>query len=76
MSNHTRVTIKTPLAKKATGDHPIKSNSLERLRALSLVSARLESEYAMRESQLLTLFYDLDEARRTSENTTCVDTTI
>ena len=40
------VTITTPLVRKATGSHLIKSNSLEKLRALSLVSATLEVEYA------------------------------
>ena len=43
-SNPTRVIIKTPLA---TGNHLIKSTSLEKLRAVSLVSAKLEIEYAM-----------------------------
>ena len=36
------VTMKTPLVWKATGNHLIKSTSLEKLRALSLVSTTLE----------------------------------
>ena len=52
-SNSARVEIKTPLARKATVDHPIKSTSLRILRALSILfalslgSAKLEFEYAM-----------------------------
>ena len=40
------VTFKTPLVRKATGNYLIHSTSLEKLRALSLVSAALEIEYA------------------------------
>ena len=39
-------TMKTSLVRKATGNHLIKSTSLEKLRALSLVSATREIEYA------------------------------
>ena len=37
---------KTPLVRKATGNHLMKSTSLETLRALFLVSATLEFEHA------------------------------
>ena len=40
------VIIKTPLVRKEIGNHFIKSTFLEKLRALSLVSAWLEIEYA------------------------------
>ena len=40
------VTFKTPLVRKAMGNHLIISTSLEKLRAQSLVSATLEIEYA------------------------------
>ena len=40
------VTLKTPSVRKATGNHLVNSISLEKLRALSLVSAKLEIEYA------------------------------
>ena len=40
------VTFKVPLVRMATGNHLMKSTSLDRLRALSLVSATLEIEYA------------------------------
>ena len=40
------VTFKTPLVRKAAGNHLMNSTSLENLRALSLVSAALEIEYA------------------------------
>ena len=38
-------TIKTPLARKAAGNHLVKVTFLDRLRAMSLVSATLEIEY-------------------------------
>ena len=38
--------MKIILVRKATGNHVIKSNGLEKLRALSQVSATLEIEYA------------------------------
>ena len=42
------VTFKTPLVvRKATGNHIMNSTYLEKLRALSLVSAKLEIEYAL-----------------------------
>ena len=42
------INFKTPLVRKAMGNHLINSISLEkRLRALPLVSATLEIEYAM-----------------------------
>ena len=41
-SNLARATIKTPLARKAPGNHQIKSPFQEKLRAQSLVSAKLE----------------------------------
>ena len=41
-SNPPRVAINTPLARKATRNHLIKSPFLEKLRALSLISATLE----------------------------------
>ena len=47
------VTMKTPLLRKAMGNHLIKSTSLEKLRALSLVSATLKIEYPMQVSQML-----------------------
>ena len=47
-SIHPCVTIKAPLVRKATGNHLIKSTSLEKLRVLSLISATLEIEYAMK----------------------------
>ena len=47
------VTFKTPLVRKATGNHLMKSISLEKLRALSLVSATLEIEHAMKLVSLL-----------------------
>ena len=37
---------KAPFVRKATGNHLMNSTSLEKLRALSLVSATLEIEYA------------------------------
>ena len=37
--------MKTPLERKATGNHLINSTSLENLKALSLVSATLDIEY-------------------------------
>ena len=40
------VTFKTPLARKATGNHLMNSTFLEKLRAASLVAATLEIEYA------------------------------
>ena len=40
------INFKTPLARKATGNHLMNSISLEKLRALSLVSATLEIKYA------------------------------
>ena len=46
-SNRVRVITKTPLVSKATGNYLIKSISLDKLRALSLVSATLEIEYAL-----------------------------
>ena len=47
-SNPACVTIKTPLLRKATGNHLTKDTSQEKvLRALSLVSAKLKIEYAM-----------------------------
>ena len=36
------VTFQTPLVRKATGNHLMNSTSLEKLKALSLVSATLE----------------------------------
>lgn len=45
-SNPERVTTKTPFVKKAKGGQFIKSNSLEKPRALSLVSAKFEIEYS------------------------------
>ena len=45
-SNPKRVTMKMPLVRKVTVNHLMKSTSLEKLRALSLVSATLEIEYA------------------------------
>ena len=45
-SNPTLVTIKTELARKATGNHLMKSTSLKELATLSLVSATLEIESA------------------------------
>ena len=48
-SNPARVTIKTPLTRKAKGNHLIKFTSLEKkLNALFLVSATLEIEHAMK----------------------------
>ena len=41
------VTIKTPLVRKAMGSHLKKPLATNKLRALSLVSATLEIEYAM-----------------------------
>ena len=38
--------MKILLVRKATGNHLVESTSLENLRALSLVSAKLEIEYA------------------------------
>ena len=43
-----RVTVKTPLARKVTGNHLIKSTCLEKRKALSLVSAKLEIEYVIK----------------------------
>ena len=40
------VTFKTPLVRKATGNHLMNSSSQAKLRALPLVSATLEIEYA------------------------------
>ena len=40
------VTFKTPFVRKAMGNHLMNSTSLEKLRALSLVSAMFENEYA------------------------------
>ena len=40
------ITFKTPLVRKVTGSHLTNSTSLEKLRALSVVSAMLEIEYA------------------------------
>ena len=40
------VIFKMLLVRKATGNHRVNSTSLEKLRALSLVSATLEIEYA------------------------------
>ena len=45
-SNPARVTIKMPLTSKATGNHLVKSTFLVKSRALSLVSATIEIEYA------------------------------
>ena len=45
-SNPARVPIKTPLLRKATGNHFIKSISLEKFRAVFLFSDMLEIEYA------------------------------
>ena len=39
------VIVKTPLVSKATRNHLIKPTSLEKLRTLSLVSAKLKIEY-------------------------------
>ena len=50
------VTFKTPLAKKATGNHLMNSTSLEKLRALSLVAATLEIEYATQHTVRFSLF--------------------
>ena len=44
-SNPASVTIKAPLARKATGNHLRKPTSLGKTTALSLVSATLEIEY-------------------------------
>ena len=46
-SNPARVKIKTPLARKATGDPLIKSISLEKTQSSSLVAATLEVKNAM-----------------------------
>ena len=74
-SNPARVTIKTPLARKALGNHLIKSTALEKLRTLPLVSAKFKIEYATqifllmfksfrRHHPLLFLpFYDTSSAR-------------
>ena len=52
-STPTCVTVRMQLAMKAKGNHLIKSTSTEKLRALSLVSATLEIEYATQlDSQL------------------------
>ena len=40
------VTVKTPLVKMTTGNYIMNSTSLKELRAMSLVSATLEIEYA------------------------------
>ena len=45
-SNPTRVTIETPLMRKAAGNTSSNLFPSEKLRALSLVSATLEIEYA------------------------------
>ena len=45
-SNPTRATIKTPLVRKSMGKDLMKSTSLEKIGALSLISAKLEIEYA------------------------------
>ena len=45
-SNPTCVTIGVPLVRKVSGNQFIKSISLEKLRALFLVSATLEIEHA------------------------------
>ena len=45
-SSHTRATMKAPLVKKAKGNHLIKSIPEKKFRALSLVSATPEIEYA------------------------------
>ena len=44
--NTTRITIKAPLKRKATGNHLMIPIPLEKLRALSLVSAILKIAYA------------------------------
>ena len=44
--------------RKATGNHLMNSTSLEKLRSLSLVSARLEIEYAM-QFAVIELFFTL-----------------
>ena len=46
--NSARVTIKPPLVRKATENHLMKPTSLVKLTPLSLVSAKLEIEYATR----------------------------
>ena len=46
-SNQGRVTIKAPQARKTTGNHLTKSTFLGKLRPLSLVSAKVEIEYAV-----------------------------
>ena len=67
-SSPTPVTFKTPLVRKATGNHLIKSTSLvKRLRALFLVSATLEVEYATQIvtkplSQFFTIFEPLSNS--------------
>ena len=45
ISNPARVTIKAPLSRTATGNHLVKFTSVQKLRALSLVSAPLDIEY-------------------------------
>ena len=62
-SNPAPVTMKIPLAKKAMEDHLIVFTSLEKVRALSLVSAKLEIEYATR-------YYSQNDTRNV-KNTAC-----
>ena len=45
-SNPTSVTMKIPLGRNATGNCLIKPTSLEKFRAMYLVSVTLEIEYA------------------------------
>ena len=58
--NSPYVTIETPLVKKATELHLMKSSSLEKLRALSRVSAALEIQYVMQLSMDFVSFFRAD----------------
>ena len=58
-----RVTIIRQLVRKVMGNHLIKSTSLEKLRAVSLVSAKLEIEYAMQLNISTALAYNPTEGR-------------
>ena len=52
-SNPEHVTIKLPLVRKAMGNHLVKSTFLEKLRVLSMVSAKLEIEYVTQVTVLI-----------------------
>ena len=65
------VTSKTPMVRKATGNHLTSSTSVEETQSLSLVSATLEIEYAMYAHLIDICFVSLKNGDESTRGPSC-----